>query len=616
MATNPDSPRPSNQEAPALILLAGTLVGLILVGVGFYLTMRWASTFTTGMEEWRKNWWQIALCFITVFGGLGAMFAALHLARGEERTNPSLRRLIYGYNAVLTGLLLLAILGVVNLLAYVPFKPFSYFNRTYDWTEANLYTLHPDSKAFLQKLDKPVKVFVIMPEDLFITREVHTLMDNVKATTNKVEVEYLSPDLNWPTVEGLMKKYDMPEREGLLLLYGTDPDVASEFIKFDELTNRQISMGADEKAHVEFKGENAFIGKLGLLTEGKSRPVVYVTQGNGELELNNSDPSRVDVGLGVLRDHLARTNYELKELKLDATTDKVPDDATIIVVARPTQPLPPAAVAALEKYVRGSDGKKGKLMVLLDVVRSSEGGMLQTGLEPLLAQFNVRVGNERVGSLQRSGAQRVPAVANPQSDNSLLNKFREGPVWFSNVRPVRPQPANPGTPGGSPFNAEALFLAPGQLGNWLESNLDTDMQAKAASLVAMDRRELTKQLAMEDVPLAVAVTESGPAPSSGDPHEAMKPRPQEPRLLVFGDATWASNREMASRGLFDLFTGGLAWLRERPDIGALADPKDRKAFLIKKDKDEVYWRLFFIPVGLITLGIIGLGAGVWVVRRR
>jgi hypothetical protein len=615
MSTNPNPTRPSNQETPALILLAGTLVGLVLVGVGLYLTMRWWGTFTAGMEEWRKNWWQIALCFITVFGGLGAMFAALHLARTEERQNPGLRRLVYGYNAVQTGLLLFAILAVVNLLAYVPFKPFSYFNQTYDWTEANLYTLHPDSKAFLQKLDKPVKVFVILPEDLFITREVHTLMDNVKAETSRVEVEYLSPDLNWPTVEGLMKKYDMPEREGILLLYGTDPDVASEFIKFDELMNRPSGFGADEKAHVEFKGENALIGKLGLLTEGKSKPVVYVTQGNGELELNNGDTSRVDVGMGVLRDHLSRANYELKELKLDATTDKVPDDATIVVVARPTQPLPAAAVTALEKYVRGDGKKKGKLMVLLDVVRGGEGGgMLQTGLEPLLMEYGVRVGNERVGSLR--GALRVPAMANPQSENSLLNKFREGLVLFTNVRPVRPQPANPATPGGPPYNVESLFLAPGALGNWLEPNLDTDMQAKATALAGMDRRELAKQLAMEDIPLAVAVSESGPAPSTGDPHDAMRPRPQEPRMLVFGDATWVSNREMASRGLFDLFTGSLSWLRERPDIGALADPKDRKAFLIKKDKDEVYWRLFFIPVGLITLGIIGLGAGVWVVRRR
>jgi hypothetical protein len=617
MATNPDSPRPSNQEAPALILLAGTLVGLILVGVGFYLTMRWWGTFTTGMEEWRKNWWQIALCFLTVFGGLGAMFAALHLARGEERTNPSLRRLIYGYNAVLTGLLLLTILGVVNLLAYVPFKPFSFLNQTYDWTEANLYTLHPDSKAFLQKLEKPLKVFVIMPEDLFITREVHTLMDNVKAVTNKVEVEYLSPDLNWPTVEALMKKYDMPEREGVLLLYGTDPEVTNEFIKFDELTNRQLSMGADEKRHVEFKGENALIGKLSFLTEGKARPKIYVTQGNGELDLNNADTSRVDVGLGLLRDRLGRTNYEVKELKFDATTDKVPDDAGIVVVARPTKPLPPAAVAALEKYMQGGPEAKGKgkMIVLLDVVRSLEGGMLQTGLEPLLAQYGVQPGNERIGCLQMRDPTVVPSVANPRSTAPLATKYEGNLIPFRTVRPVRPAATNP--QAGSPYTAETILQAPPNFYLWLETNMDADMAARAAALRKLDVAELRKQLTLEDVPLVVAVTEAGPAPPpGGDPHEGFKPRPQEPRLVVFGDASWTSNREMASGELFDLFTGSLAWLRGRSDVGALADPKDRKAFLIKKDKNEVYWRLFFIPVGLVTLGIIGLGAGVWVVRRR
>jgi hypothetical protein len=620
MATNPDSPRPSSQETPALILFAGTLVGLILVGVGFYLTMRWWGTFTTGMEEWRKNWWQIALCFATVFGGLGTMFAALNLARGEERTNPSLRRLIYGYNAVLTGLLLLAILGVVNLLAYVPFKPFSYFNQTYDWTEANLYTLHPDSKAFLQKLEKPVKVFVILPEEFFVTREVHTLMDNVKAATNKVEVEYLSPDLNWATVEGLMKKYDMPEREGLLLLYGTEPDVASEFIKIDELTNRQFNMGADEKAHVEFKGENALIGKLSYLTEGKSKPKVYVTQGNGELELNNLDTSKIDVGMGLLRDRLARTNYDIQELKLDATTDKVPDDAGIVVVARPTKPLPPAAVAALEKYMQGGAEakKKGKMIVLLDVVRSLDGGMLQTGLEPLLAQYGVQPGNERIGCLQMRDPTVVPAVANPRANTPLATKYEGNLIPFRTARPVRPAATNP--QAGSPYTVETILQAPTNFGVWLESNMEADMAARAAALrkmMATDVAELRKQLSPEDVPLVVAVSEAGPPPPpTGDPHEGLKPRAQEPRLVVFGDTSWISNREMTSPELFDLFTGSLAWLRGRTDVGALAEPKDRKAFLIKKDKDEVYWRLFFIPAGLITLGIVGLGAGVWVVRRR
>ena len=62
------------------------------------------------------------------------MFASLQLGKGLERQNQNIRRLIYGYNAVMTGLLLLAVLTLVNVLAYA--EPFTrFFGRPFDWTE-------------------------------------------------------------------------------------------------------------------------------------------------------------------------------------------------------------------------------------------------------------------------------------------------------------------------------------------------------------------------------------------------------------------------------------------------------------------------------------------------
>src|SRR5262245_35913970 len=62
-----------------------------------------------------KNAWHGAVAFGALVGGLLLMFASLQLARTEERSNPSLRRLLYGYNAVLAGLLVVAILVVMNI---------------------------------------------------------------------------------------------------------------------------------------------------------------------------------------------------------------------------------------------------------------------------------------------------------------------------------------------------------------------------------------------------------------------------------------------------------------------------------------------------------------------
>src|SRR5262245_20753945 len=123
-----------------MVLGLGTLAGLALLIVGFYLMYQWSNIITGGLEEWRKEGWRMGLVVLAVFGGLAVMFVALSMARGTEHTQPWLRRLLYGYNAVLTSVLLLAILVALNVLAYVPFAPFSYVNATYDWTTGTFYS--------------------------------------------------------------------------------------------------------------------------------------------------------------------------------------------------------------------------------------------------------------------------------------------------------------------------------------------------------------------------------------------------------------------------------------------------------------------------------------------
>jgi hypothetical protein len=57
----------------------------------------------------------------------------------------------------------------------------------------------------------------------------------------------------------------------------------------------------------------------------------------------------------------------------------------------------------------------------------------------------------------------------------------------------------------------------------------------------------------------------------------------------------------------------LAWLRERPNSIGL-DPKDRDRYRLEPTTNIA--RLMFLPSGLMLLGIVGFGVGVWVIRRR
>jgi hypothetical protein len=606
-----------------VLLIVGTLVALKMIGWGIGLTVNWWGTVTGGLEEWHKNWWRLMLCELLVFGGLAVMFGLLQAARSEERTNPSLRRVVYGYNVVLTAVLVLIILVHLNVFTYLPVAPFTWAQQTYDWTENKIYSLSPGSKELLQRLDKPVKVYVLLPSsDEFALREVRTLLDNCKAVNRRIEVEELSPDLSPQAVAQLEKKYDLPERQGLLVVYGPEGDEKTEFVSVNDFAPRRAGGGMGkpgEKERIEFKGESALIGALSSLAEGKERPVVYFTQGSGELDLNNSfDTTRDDRGLGLLRDRLGRAKYEVKELKLGAANDKVPDDATVVVIARPSREFSQPALDALRAYLKPSDpkAKKGKLIVLFDVTTDAEGNMVHTGLEDLLQkEFGVQVGDDRVVCL---GSRRDPLdVPVGATDHPIVNRFEEGRLLLHDVRTVRPADRNPAGPPPA-AQAAAILAADPQFGIWKETNLNVDVAAEIKSLLKPDRRsDLVKKLSQEPLPVAVAVSEQGgPSGDPNDPHAFMH-RQQQPRMVVFGDATWVSNRRMGEGGYFELFTSSLAWLRDRPDVASVAENKERKAYTIQpKDPGQFWGQVFWIPMALLTVGIVGLGTGVWVVRRR
>lgn len=161
----------------ALLMGLGGLAGFATFAFG--LALPWTTfkeVFSGGVSSWRANPRALAWTGAAVFGGLILMFASLQLARGVERTSGAMRRMLYGFNAVLGTLLLLAILGLVNVLAYVSVAPFSYAKENFDWTASGIYSLSPATRSMLTDLKQPVKVYVLLPRGYIVTKDVETLL--------------------------------------------------------------------------------------------------------------------------------------------------------------------------------------------------------------------------------------------------------------------------------------------------------------------------------------------------------------------------------------------------------------------------------------------------------
>jgi len=611
-----------------LALTVGGVAGLAtaLFGLGMAIVM-YGGIFAGGLEVWRENALRVLVCAVALYGGLALMFVSLLLARPAERTSAGLRRLLYGTNAVLTGLLLLSILGVVNLLATVRLGPFSFFSREWDWTAAQIYSLKPATRNFLTKLDRPVKIYGMIQPGLSGYRETDALLDSFRNTSDKVTYVPVSRDLNPKDFEALLQKYKVKLQQGggLLVVYGTEPGEQSEYIPYRELVKDETAVDprtgqAQGPEKYLFTGEAALLKTLELLSEGKKVPVIYFTQGNGEPPLT---PGRGRGGdsLNLLNVNLARNNYQIKPLNLTPETESIPDDAAVVVVANPHLGLPDKAVKVLTDYMQNAragktkDKAKGKLVVLLDVNIAADGKrMVRSGLEGLLATFNVRVPEERLIAAKPTPTE-LDVIPNIESSDPIAEHFqvRGRPVLFhfDDVRPVESL-----SPGGR-YRVEPLLRVYRSAPIWRETDLrDPDLILREMLSPGRQEEALARAI-KESVPVAVTVTEGGPLPEDRF-HAGLTDPSREARLVVFGDADWITDGGLAQEGnlRFSLFISCLNWLRGKGALGEMPGTERQEFTLASVRTPEMVSRLRWVPLGLILVAIVALGGGIWVVRRR
>ena len=89
-------------------------------------------------------------------------------------------------------------------------------------------------------------------------------------------------------------------------------------------------------------------------------------------------------------------------------------------------------------------------------------------------------------------------------------------------------------------------------------------------------------------------------------------------MIVFGDAELVTNRELtrsASRMVSSsLAISSLEWMAERESVGI--QPKVSSVYTLQKLVPGDIERMVYVPGWLMFLPLVGLGAGIWIVRRR
>jgi ABC-type uncharacterized transport system involved in gliding motility auxiliary subunit len=490
----------------------------------------------------------------------GLVLVVLYLLSQWKETAASMSRRQTRLSAIAftSVVVVLGILVAVNYLS-------SRRNKRWDLTANQAYSLSPQTRQILDKLDAPLKVRVFdKPTEFDRFRD---RLSEYEYVSKKVSVEYIDAD-----------KDPIKANQNQVQQYGT--------VVFDY-------KGKTER--VTSSEEGQLTNGLIKLIAGKERKV-YFLQGHGEKDMANSERA----GYSAIAAALGSENFKVDSLVL-LQQQTVPADATIVAVAGPTTDLFPPEIEALKKYLQGG----GKVLLLLDPPQKADAPPL-TSLIAFAKEFGIDVGTNvvvdvsEVGRMMGTDAS-VP-VAAKYPPHAITEKFRLVTAY--------------------PLARSVTAISGGANGHAAQNIIETS----AASWGETDLVDLFKSGKVENdktkdlqgpVMLGAAMSETvagpaAPAPTAGKDAKDEPPRP-DMRLVVIGDSDFASNSALGIQGNRDLFLNVMNWLAQQENLISIRpkDPDDRRITLNEYQQKGV---MFFALIGLPVI-IFGLGVYGWARRR-
>lgn len=327
---------------------------------------------------------------------------------------------------------LVQVLLFVLFFVGVNFLAMRHFTR-YDVTRQHLFSLSPETEAYIRGLEEPIEFIVTIPNASTQSQEqllfdyVHSLLNQYRYYAKQVgvgdliQVEYVN------TYEDIERAAELAQTHGvdqpnIVLVTGerrTRLLMPTDLMEFEQLEP------------VAFKGEQALTSAL-VEVSASNTPRIYFTVGHVEMRLDDVSQQR---GLSQLASQLNARNFELGAMDL-TQLEGVPEDASAVVIADPRGPFLPSEQEKLRRYLTD---RAGRLLLFLSPGQAH-------GLDALLEDWGIRADDMLVlesdpGYLEGSGSYLIRQfVPHPITEPLIKNQTF---LVSGLMRPVRPDLAAP-----------------------------------------------------------------------------------------------------------------------------------------------------------------------------
>ncbi len=299
------------------------------------------------------------------------------MKNGKLKKILSSRKLKYGSSAIFIMAASIAIFIVVNLLvSLVPWQ--------WDLTPEGLYSIGGQTTQVLEELDKEVTIYGLFdPTKVDASSEYTAVMELLEKYDDygNIEVEYVDPNKN----VGFVSKLDPDQILNIGLRdFVVVGENSKRVIKYYDMF---VSMASEYSSFATFdvgsKAEMAFTSAIYYVTREEA-PKIYLTAGHGEYDFEDNGFITIGEVIGV-------NGFDYGNIDLQQT-EKIPEDASIVMIANPKTDFTKEEISMLERFME--DGNS--IMIMLD---SSDTNERYSNLQAFMAEYNLQYGYDKIREL-------------------------------------------------------------------------------------------------------------------------------------------------------------------------------------------------------------------------
>lgn len=553
-----------------------------------YLFIASAALLMVGISGWAGNdqfsppprW-----AYATIALGIACFAYTVWISRRELQGGMRLRSTRTGIQVALMVLVVTAILVVVELASL------KHFQR-WDVTPGNFFSLSAKTRNLLARLDREKRRI----ELIAFTRKVEQpaiaeILEQYAQASEQVSFRFLDLDASPRTA----RKYDVDAYGTLVVIHHFDKS---------EMARRRPGEGEGEGKKT-FRSEKIFnlsenaIANAILKTIQTDQKRVYYLTGHGERLFSGTGRAVMKALAIGMRDD----NYQVEELLL-LRKKGVPKNANMLIIAAPRKELEEAEIGYIDDYVQSG----GRLLVLL------EPDAEQTRLTTLLARYGFQIPPSFVIDPQAvrfalAGGNEITPFAVDYGLHDITRQLKGLATVFPTARRV----SATGAPkaglhaedlvktGRGSFTVESVSIREGEIVFDEKTQKEGPVPLGAAVTVTLDLYKMAHGGGAKDDAKAAA-----PAGKADEKNEA--------RIVVFGDADFASDAFIGAQGNANLVFNTVNWLGGEKDLITIR-PKSRTGEpLLLAGGEGRFVHLF--TVWVMPLFIILAGAAVYVRRRQ